>query len=126
MGILSYYQQQETAMPYITIDTNSDKAAAKEMLTEAVNLVAGILNKPKEFVIVKINNNKIMSAGEDPAKICALIEVKSIGYGGKIQDLARELTNFAIRHFGAEGKLVGMHFADMPATNVAHDGRTMA
>ena len=49
----------------------------------------------------------------------------SIGYGDKKPELAKQLTDFAVRHFKARGLFVGIHFVDMPAANVSHDGMLM-
>lgn len=113
-------------MPFITIDTNSSLPADKEMLEEVLNTAAKILNKPKDAFLIKINTGKLMLCGENPQTTGALIEVKSIGYNGKIPELAEALTRFAVDKFKAEGKFVGIHFVDMPGTNVSHGGKTMA
>lgn len=109
-------------MPYLTIDTNAKIKVGADMLEEAVSLVAETLGKPKSYVIVKINANKDLIAGETVDNVGALIEMKSIGFGDKKAVLAQKLTDFAVQHFGAEGRYVGIHFVDMPANNVAQNG----
>ncbi len=109
-------------MPYLTIDTNAKVKISAEMLEDAVSLVAETLGKPKSYVIVKINSNKDLIAGETIDNVGALIEMKSIGFGDKKAELARKLTDFAVQRFGAEGRYVGIHFLDMPANDVAHNG----
>ena len=91
-------------MPFITIDTNARTEVTAEMLDELSEIAVRVLNKPKNYVTVKIN---------------------SIGFGDKKAELARQLKDFAVRRFGAEGLFVGIHFADMPAANVSHDGKLM-
>ncbi len=109
-------------MPYLTIDTNAKIKVNADMLEDAVSLVAETLGKPKSYVIVKINVNKDLIAGETVDNVGALIEMKSIGFGDKKAVLAQKLTDFAVQHFGAEGRYVGIHFVDMPANNVAQNG----
>ena len=95
------------------------------MLEEASGLVASTLNKPENYVIVKINAGKAMACGGHAHRLGALIEMKSVGYGDKKAELAKKLTDFAVKYFKAEGPLVGIHFVDMPPANVAHNGRLM-
>lgn len=113
-------------MPFITIDTNSTVPSSKETLAKMVDLVALILNKPKDYIVVKLNTNMAMAFGAEPENIGALIEIKSIGYHGKISELATALTTFCSKNLGAQSRYVCIHFVDMPATNVAQDGRTFA
>lgn len=113
-------------MPFITIDTNSRIPANVEMLAEVMEKAAKILNKPEDAFVIKINTGKLLLCGPDKKTTGALIEVKSIGFNGKIPELASALTQFAVKHFNAAPKFVGIHFVDMPATNVSHNGQTMA
>ena len=106
-------------MPFITIDTNARTEVTAEMLDELSEIAVRVLNKPKNYVTVKI------LFGDTTENIGALVEFKSIGFGDKKAELARQLKDFAVRRFGAEGLFVGIHFADMPAANVSHDGKLM-
>lgn len=112
-------------MPFITMDTNADVTVTPEMLDELSNIAVTVLNKPKNYVTVKINSGKNMLFGGDIKNIGALAEFKSIGFGDKKAELAKQLTDFAIRRFQAQGPFVGIHFVDMPAGNVTHDGKLM-
>lgn len=109
-------------MPFITIDSNSPVKADKKQLAMVMEIVAEVLNKPKDYIIVKINTEKMMMCGSNPDTIGALIEVKSIGYNGKIGDLAARLTNFCNEILNADPRSVAIHFVDMPATNAAQNG----
>lgn len=111
-------------MPFVTIDTNAEVKAGKTELSELVNLVSAELSKPKDYIVAKINAGKLMSCGANPETVGALIEMKSIGYNGKIDQLAKALTDFCVRNFGCETEAVNIHFVDMPAINVAKGGRT--
>ena len=84
-------------MPFITIDTNAEAKATKTELSELVELVSAELNKPKDYIAAKINTGKLMSCGANPETVGALIEMKSIGYNGKIGQLAKALTDFCVR-----------------------------
>jgi len=109
-------------MPFITIDTNANVDVTSQLLDELSNIAVTVLNKPKNYVTVKINSGKAMLFGDSSENIGALVEFKSIGYGDKKPELAKQLTDFAVRHFKARGLFVGIHFVDMPAANVSHDG----
>ncbi len=112
-------------MPFITIDTNARTEVTAEMLDELSEIAVRVLNKPKNYVTVKINSGVAILFGDTTENIGALVEFKSIGFGDKKAELARQLKDFAVRRFGAEGLFVGIHFADMPAANVSHDGKLM-
>ena len=106
-------------MPFITIDTNARTEVTAEMLDELSEIAVRVLNKPKNYVTVKINSGAAILFGDTTENIGALVEFKSIGFGDK------KAEDFAVRRFGAEGLFVGIHFADMPAANVSHDGKLM-
>lgn len=112
-------------MPFLTIDTNAEITVTPAMLDELSELAVNILKKPKKYVTVKINSGKIMLFGDSMENIGALVEIKSIGYGDTKPELAEQIKNFAVRNFNAEGLYVGIHFVDMPAANVSHDGKLM-
>ena len=111
-------------MPFITIDTNAPVKATSTDLSELVNLVSAELGKPKDYIAAKINTGKLMSCGASVETVGALIEMKSIGFGGKINRLAEVLTDFCVNKFDCEADAVNIHFVDMPAANVAKGGRT--
>lgn len=112
-------------MPFITIDTNAEVEVTPDMLNEFGAMAAEVLGKPRDYVTVKINAGKSMMFGPSMGNIGALIEFKSIGYGDKKPILAEKIKEFAITRFGAQGLYVGIHFVDMPANNVSHDGKLM-
>ena len=85
-------------MPFITIDTNANVDVTSQLLDELSNIAVTVLNKPKNYVTVKINSGKAMLFGDSSENIGALVEFKSIGYGDKKPELAKQLTDFAVRH----------------------------
>ncbi len=112
-------------MPFVTIDTNVKTTVTDAMLKEVTDMIVKTLNKPESAVTVKINTGMDITFGGSRKNLGALIEVKSIGYGDKKADLAKQLLDFAQMHFNAEGPLVGIHFVDMPANAVSHNGKLM-
>lgn len=113
-------------MPFITLDTNAKTEATSELLAELGQIVVEVLGKPWDSMIVKINTDMKMRFGNDAANIGVLGEVKAVGFGENKAVLAERIRDYAVRHFGAEGKYVGIHFVDMPATNASHNGKLMA
>lgn len=112
-------------MPFITVDTNADVKITPDMLNELGALAAETLGKPRDYVTVKINSGMTMMFGPSMGNIGALVEFKSIGYGDKKPVLAEKIKEFAAKRFNAQGLFVGIHFVDMPAANVSHDGKLM-
>ena len=92
-------------MPFITIDTNARTEVTAEMLDELSEIAVRVLNKPKNYVTVKINSGAAILFGDTTENIGALVEFKSIGFGDKKAELARQLKDFAVRRFGAKAFL---------------------
>ena len=65
-------------MPLLNISTNKKVKNEKELLANSSYFISSILNKPENFVMVKLmNSSKMFFAGtNDP---CCFIEIKSIG-----------------------------------------------
>ena len=83
-------------MPFITIDTNARTEVTAEMLDELSEIAVRVLNKPKNYVTVKINSGAAILFGDTTENIGALVEFKSIGFGDKKAELARQLKDFAV------------------------------
>lgn len=113
-------------MPFITLDTNAKTEVTSEMLAELGQIVVEVMEKPWDSMIVKINTGMKMRFGNVDANVGVLGEVKAVGFGDKKAMLAERIRDFAVQHFGADGKYVGIHFVDMPATNASHNGKLMA
>ena len=86
-------------MPFITIDTNARTEVTAEMLDELSEIAVRVLNKPKNYVTVKINSGVAILFGGTTENIGALVEFKSIGFGDKKAELARQLKDFAVRRY---------------------------
>lgn len=112
-------------MPFVTIDTNVKVNVTDTMLEEVTDIIVKTLHKPENAVTVKINTGVVMAFGGSRKTPGALIEVKSIGYSDKKEVLAQQFLDFAQTYFNAEGQFVGIHFVDMKANDVSHNGVLM-
>ena len=65
-------------MPLLNISTNKKIKNEEVLLAKSSDFISNLLNKPEDFVMVKLDHNLPMYfAGTD--QICAFIEIKSIG-----------------------------------------------
>ena len=77
-------------MQVITIDTNARTEVTAEMLDELSEIAVRVLNKPKNYVTVKINRRVGIVFGDSTELMGALVVFKSIGFGDKKAELARQ------------------------------------
>ena len=65
-------------MPFLNISTNKKIANEQELLDKSSHLISSILNKPENFVMVKLTDSlQMYFAGTNQP--CCFIEIKSIG-----------------------------------------------
>ncbi len=65
-------------MPFLNISTNKEIKNEKELLAKSSFFISSILNKPEDFVMVKLTDSIHMHfAGTNQP--CCFIEIKSIG-----------------------------------------------
>lgn len=110
-------------MPFLTIHTNAKIKNNAEFLEDAVDLLSKVLGKPKAYICVVLDENNTISLGGNPDNKGALIEMKSIGFGGKEAELVKALTTLMVDLSDAEAENVNIELIDMPASKVAKGGR---
>ena len=65
-------------MPLLNISTNKEIKNEQMFLAKSSDFISSLLNKPENFVMVKLNHSlKMYFAGTD--ELCSFIEIKSIG-----------------------------------------------
>lgn len=114
-------------MPFLTIHTNAKLKTNNidEFLVAATDLIAEELNKPKNYIIVNLDNNKNMAFAGSSSNFGALIEIKSVGFANK-SELAKILTEFLFdRLEGVSLTNINIDFGDMSASNVAIGGKIL-
>jgi phenylpyruvate tautomerase len=89
-------------MPYLKIQTNLPlaKKAERNVLRTTSSLIAGLLDKPEEFVMVAIQaNTPMLFAGSDEP--VAFLELKSLGLPArKTKPLCEALCTMIEDHLG--------------------------
>ncbi len=93
-------------------------------LQDAAQFVADKLHKPMGYIIVTLDYQQHMLFGGDKEIKSALVEMMSIGFADK-KTLAVDLTSFLARELDAEADFLNIHFVDMPAQDVAINGKLL-
>ena len=108
-------------MPYINVSTSAKVDDKKKILEEISILISSLTNKPKRFVMAKINDNCEMYF-DDELPSCFL-EIKSIG-SLIPSEIAKHITNFVNEKMGIPKDKIYIYFEDVPASSWAWNGRT--
>jgi phenylpyruvate tautomerase len=103
------------AMPYLMIQTNLPlgKKAERAILKNASTLVAELLEKPENFVMVALQTDTPMlfAGSDDPV---AFLELKSVGLPArKTKDLSEQLCQLMEGHLGIPRDRVYVKFIDV-------------
>ena len=114
---------EENRMPFLTIHTNTKIRNTAEFMEEAVDVVAKVLGKPKSYIVLTLDTQSDMLIGGNPDNKGALIEMKSIGFGGHETVLVKALTDLLVDLSDAERECVNIELVDMPASKVAMGGK---
>lgn len=115
-------------MPFLIIHTNAvlKDNDMEQFLDAATDLLSEELRKPKGYIIVHYDYSKDISFGSRTDNKGALVELKSIGFGGRKADLAKILTEFLYdRLSGLDIKNINIEFVDMPASSLSIGGTLM-
>lgn len=113
-------------MPTLIIQTNVEIPVDQrpQILEEASSTVAGMLGKPKDYVMVilKPNTDMLFAGKETPL---AFLELKSLGLPEeKTPDLSATLCSFMKTHFGIPQERIYIEFASPPRHMFGWNGGT--
>ena len=108
-------------MPYINISTSAKVEDKKKLLDEISKLVSSLTNKPKRFVMAKLDNSSEMYF-EDQSP-CCFLEIRSIG-SLNTSKMAKPISDFVHEKMGIPIDKIYISFEDVPATLWAWNGRT--
>ena len=108
-------------MPYINISTSEKVDDKKKLLEEITTLISSLTNKPKKFVMAKIDDNfEMYFVDESP---CCFLEIKSIGSLNP-SEMAMPISDFVYEKMGIPIDKIYISFEDVPASMWAWNGRT--
>ena len=108
-------------MPFINISTSARVKDKKKLLEEFSILISSLTNKPKKFVMAKLDDDsKLIFAGEGP---CCYLEIKSIGSLNPSL-MANPICNFVCDKLNIPIDKIYICFEDVPAEMWGWNGRT--
>ena len=108
-------------MPYINVSTSAKIEDKKKLLEEISILVSSLTNKPKRFVMAKLDDNLEMYFDDESP--CCFLEIKSIGSLNP-SEMAKPISNFVYEKIGIPIDKIYISFKDVPASMWAWNGRT--
>ena len=108
-------------MPYINVSTSAKVNDKDKLLKEISILISSLTNKPRKFVMAKIDDNCQMHFDDD-APSCFL-EIKSIGSLNP-SEMTKPLSNFVYEKMGVPIDRIYISFEDVPASLWSWNGRT--
>ena len=108
-------------MPYINVSTSLKVEDKKKILEDISILISSLTNKPKRFVMAKLDDNSDMYF-EDEAP-CCFLEIKSIGSLNP-PEIAIKISNFVHEKMGIPLDKIYISCEDVPSSMWAWNGRT--
>ena len=108
-------------MPYINISTSAKVYDKKKLLEEISVLVSSLTNKPKKFVMAKLEDNCEMYF--EDKKPCCFLEIRSIGSLNP-SEMAKTLSNCIHEKMEIPIDKIYISFEDVPASMWVWNGRT--
>ena len=108
-------------MPYISVSTSAIIEDKKKLLEEISILISSLTNKPKRFVMARLDDDSKMYF-EDQSP-CCFLEIKSIGSLNP-SEMAKPISVFINEKMGIPIDKIYVSFEDVPASMWAWNGRT--
>ena len=108
-------------MPYISISTSAIIEDKKKLLEEISILISSLTNKPKRFVMARLDDDSKMYF-EDQSP-CCFLEIKSIGSLNP-SEMAKPISVFINEKMGIPLDKIYISLEDVPASMWAWNGRT--
>tara|TARA_B100000161_G_scaffold158349_1_gene112903 strand:+ start:111 stop:443 length:333 start_codon:yes stop_codon:yes gene_type:complete len=108
-------------MPYINVSTSVRVNDKKKLLVEISNLVSSLTNKPKRFVMAKLDDRSEMYFEDESP--CCFLEIRSIG-SLNTSEIAKPISDFVYEKMGIPIDKIYISFMDVPASMWSWNGRT--
>lgn len=99
-------------MPYLKLQTNEELLHANELMNKASKLVAEILKKPEDYVMVALEEtvNMLFAGSNEPTIFC---ELKSIGLPEtKTKEFSKKLSEFLSAETGVPVSRIYIEFSN--------------
>tara|TARA_B100000902_G_C26505844_1_gene526155 strand:- start:138 stop:470 length:333 start_codon:yes stop_codon:yes gene_type:complete len=108
-------------MPFVNISTSVKVDNKIKLLKEISILIASLTNKPKRFVMAKLEDeSKLFFEDQSP---CCFIEIKSIG-SLKPSEISKTLCSFVHKNMGIQIDKIYICFDDVAAEMWGWNGKT--
>ena len=108
-------------MPFINISTSVKVKDKKKLLEEISILISSLTNKPKMFIMAKLEDeSELIFDDQNP---CCYLEIKSIG-ALNTSEMAKPICNFVYEKTGIPINKIYICFKDVPAEMWGWNGRT--
>ena len=107
-------------MPYINFSTSTKVNDKVKLLEEISILISSLTNKPRKFIMAKVDDNCQMYF-DDETPSCYL-EIKSIGSLNP-SEMANPISDFVFEKMGIPKDRIYISFEDVPASLWARNGR---
>ena len=108
-------------MPFINISTSAKVKDKNKLLEEISILISSLTNKPKRFVMAKLeDDSKLFFDNYTP---CCYLEIKSIGSLNP-SEITQPICSFVFEKIGVPMDKIYICFEDVPAEMWGWNGRT--
>ena len=109
-------------VPLLNISTNKDIKNQQILLSKSSEFISSLLNKPEEFVMVKLTNSLKMyfSGTNEP---CCFIEIKSIG-SIKPSKMSKPICEFFANELGISIERIYIFFQNVDPQMWAWNSKT--
>ena len=108
-------------MPFIYISTSAKVKDKNKLLEEISILISSLTNKPKRFVMAKLeDDSKLFFDNYTP---CCYLEIKSIGSLNP-SEITKPICSFVFEKIGVPMDKIYICFEDVPAEMWGWNGRT--
>ena len=108
-------------MPFIDISTSINVDNKKEFLREISSFISSLTNKPKKFVMAKLDDKSEIYF--DDLGPCCFLQIKSIGSLNP-SEMSKPISVFIYEKIGIPLDKIYISFEDIPASMWAWNGRT--
>ena len=109
-------------MPLLNISTNKEIKNEQSILAKSSDFISALLNKPENFVMVKLNDslNMYFSGTNEP---CCFIEIKSIG-SIEPSKMSKQICEFFSNELKIPSERIYIYFDDVDSNMWAWNSRT--